>query len=72
MSCKKNNMCDFCDARCPDYYEETEDYIATYHQVLMPDGTYQYCKIFRYKFPKYDERNGKQILFEIGFLDDNE
>lgn len=72
MSCKSNGVCDFCDARCGNYYEETEDYIATYNQVLMPDGTYQYCKIIRYKFPKYDERNGKQILFEIGFPDDNE
>ena len=38
----------------------------------MPDNTYEYCKIVRYKIPKYDERNGKQILFEIGFPDDNE
>ena len=72
MSCKTNGVCDFCDARCANYYEETEEYIATYHQVLMPDNTYEYCKIVRYKIPKYDERNGKQILFEIGFPDDNE
>lgn len=59
MSCKINSGCDFCDARCAHYYEETEDYIATYHQVFMPDGTKEYCKIVRYKFPKYDEQNGK-------------
>lgn len=65
MGCKTNDMCDFCDARCANYYEETEDYIVTYNQVLMSDDTYEYCKIIRYKFPKYDEQNGKQILFEI-------
>ena len=72
MSCRTNSVCDFCDARCADYYEETEDYIATYHQVLMPDGTYKYYKIVCYKFPKYDERNGKQILYEIIIPDDKE
>ena len=25
MSCKKNNMCDFCDARCADYEEVIMD-----------------------------------------------
>ena len=64
MSYKTNGVCDFYDSRCANYYEETEDYIATYHRVLMSDGTYQYCKILRYKFPKYDERNDKQILME--------
>lgn len=65
MSCTKNSACDFCDARCANYYEETEDYIATYQQVLMPDGTYEYGKVIRYKIPKYDEQNGNQILYEI-------
>ena len=72
MSCKTNSACDFCDARCAHYYEETEDYIATYNQVLMPDGTYEYCKIVRYKSPKYDELNGKQTLYEIIIPDDEE
>ena len=72
MSCIINNACDVCDSKCVNYYEETEDYIATYPQILMPDGTLKYCKIIHYKFPKYDERNGKQILLEIIIPDDEE
>lgn len=73
MSCTTNDMCDFCNARCANYYEEeTENYIATCQLVLMPDGTYKCCKIVHYKFPKYDKRNGKQILLEIIIPDDEE
>lgn len=58
-------MCDFCDARCANYYEETEDYIATYDQVCMPGGAYEYRRVVRYKYPKYDEQNNKQISDDI-------
>lgn len=64
MSCKSNAQCDFCDARCADWYEETEEYIATINQIHMPDGTYKYCKLIYYKVPKYGS-NGKQIIYEI-------
>lgn len=72
MSCITNDMCDFCDTRCANYYEETEDYIAIYNQVLIPDGICKDCKIVHYKFPKYDEQNGKQILLGIIIPDDKE
>lgn len=71
MSCIINKTCDFCDStKCANYYEETEDYIAIYNQVLMPDGTCKCGKIVRYKFPKYDEQTGKQILLGIVISDD--
>lgn len=64
MSCKTNSACDFCDARCAHYYEETEDCIVTYKQMHMPNGTYEYCKVIYYKFPQYN-KNGERILYEI-------
>lgn len=65
MSCRTNSICDFCDVRCADYYEETEEYTATYSQIRMVDGTYEYCKVIQYKNPKYDKQSGKLKLFDI-------
>lgn len=30
MACKSNNQCDFCDARCPDYYEDQKKDVKLY------------------------------------------
>lgn len=70
IKCKTNSQCDFCDARCANYYEETDDYIAWFEQIKRADGTLDYGKIIKYKKPYFQD--GKEVLVMIEIFDDNE
>jgi hypothetical protein len=63
IKCKTNSKCDFCDARCANYYEETDDYYSWFMQINSPDEDFDYVKIIKYKKLHYE--NGKQVLFSI-------
>lgn len=62
MSCKKNNMCDFCDARCSDYYEEIEDSVITYKQELQ--DALQKMDLLIHPYIIYYNPNDKELVQE--------
>ena len=68
--CLQNSQCDYCDARCPDWYEETDEYVSWYQQISTIDESTDYVKIIKYKTPHFEE--GKQVLFTVEVLDDKE
>lgn len=59
---------DFCDVRCVNYYEETDDYIAWFEPIKREDGTLDYSKIIKYKKPHFQD--GKKVLVTIEIFDD--
>jgi hypothetical protein len=69
IKCFSNSQCDFCDARCANYYEETDEYYSWYAQIATDDGT-DYVKITKYKTPHFE--NDKQVLFTIEVPDTKE
>ena len=70
IKCKSKAQCDYCDARCSDCYEETDEYISWYQQISTIDGSTDYAKITKYKNPHFEE--GKQVLFTIEMPDKKE
>ena len=66
IKCKSLTVCDrdFCDG-CANWYEETDEYTATFEPISMPNGSYKFGKVIIYKTPHYDKITGKQILYTI-------
>lgn len=69
IKCFSNAKCDFCDARCADYYEETDEFYSWYVQASIDGGT-DYVKVTKYKTPHFE--GGKQVLFTVEVPDNKE